>query len=77
MSVRWSVRRSDGWSVCHSTETALLKITKSNNIMETIDFGQITILTALDISAAFDTLDHITLLHILLHTLGLSDYFIS
>ena len=59
----------------HSTETALLKLT--NNIMETIDSGKITILTALDMSAAFDTLDHITLLHRLQHTFGLSGYVIS
>ena len=61
----------------HSTETALLKIT--NDIMETIDSGKITILTALDMSAAFDTLDHVTLLHRLQHTFGfnLSGYVIS
>ena len=58
----------------HSTETALLKLT--NDIMETIDSGKITILTALDMSAAFDTLDHITL-HRLQHTFGLSGYVIS
>ena len=45
--------------------------------METIDSGKITILTALDMSAAFDTLDHITLLHGLQHTFGLSGYVIS
>ena len=59
----------------HSTETALLKLT--NDIMESIDSGKITILTALDMSAAFDTLDHITLLHRLQHTFGLSGYAIS
>ena len=59
----------------HSTETALLKLT--NDIMETIDSGKITILTALDMSAAFDTLDHITFLHRLQHTFGLSGYVIS
>ena len=59
----------------HSTETALLKLT--NDIMETIDSGKITILTALDMSAAFDTLDHTTLLHRLQHTFGLSGYVIS
>ena len=59
----------------HSTETALLKLT--NDIMETIDSGKITILTALDMSAAFDTLDHITLLYRLQHTFGLSGYVIS
>ena len=50
----------------HSTETALLKLT--NDILETIDSGKITIFTALDMSAAFDTLDHATLLHRLEHT---------
>ena len=44
---------------------------------ETIDSGKITILTALDMSAAFDTLDHTTLLHRLQHTFGLSGYVIS
>ena len=59
----------------HSTETALLKLTNDN--MENIDSGKITILTALDMSAAFYTLDHITLLHRLHHTFGLSGYVIS
>ena len=59
----------------HSTETALLKLT--NDIMENIDSGKITILTVLDMSVAFDTLDHITLLHRLQHTFGLSGYVIS
>ena len=49
----------------------------TNDIMETIDSGKIAILTALDMSAAFDTLDHITLLHRLQHTFGLSGYVIS
>ena len=55
----------------HSTETALLKLT--NDIMDTIDSGKVTILAALDMSAAFDTLDHTTLLlNRLEHTFGLS-----
>jgi retron-type reverse transcriptase len=54
----------------HSTETALLKLT--NDIMDAIDSGKVTILAALDMSAAFDTLDHTTLLHRLEHTFGLS-----
>ena len=45
--------------------------------METIDSGKITILTALDMSAAFDTMDHTTLLHRLQQTFGLSGYVIS
>ena len=59
----------------YSTETALLKLT--NDIMETIDSGKITILTALDMSAAFDSLDHISLFHRLQHILDLSGYVIS
>ena len=54
----------------HSTETALLKLT--NDIMDAIDSGKVTILATLDMSAAFDTLDHTTLLHRLEHTFGLS-----
>ena len=42
----------------------------------TINSVRITILT-LDMSAAFDTLDHTTLLHRLQHTFGLSGYVIS
>ena len=45
--------------------------------METIDSRKITILTALDMSSAFDTLNHITLLLRLQHTFGLSGYVIS
>ena len=59
----------------HSTETALLKLTTA--IMETVDSGKITIITALDMYAAFDTLDHATLLHRLEHTFGLSGFVIS
>ena len=59
----------------HSTETPLLELT--NDIIKTIDSGKITILTALDMSAAFDTLDHVTLLHRLEHTFGLSGFVIS
>ena len=62
----------------HSTETALLKLT--NDILENIDSGKITKLTALDMSAAFDTLDHATLLHSRDETkciFGLSGFVIS
>ena len=40
----------------HSTETALIKI--SSDILSSIDKGQCTILASLDLSAAFDTVDH-------------------
>ena len=44
----------------HSTETALLKI--HNDIICNMDNGRVTALTLLHLSAAFDTINHSTLL---------------
>ena len=44
----------------HSTETALFKI--HNDIICNMDNGKVTALTLLDLSAAFDTIDHTTVL---------------
>ena len=54
----------------HSTETALLKI--HNDIICNMDNGKVTALTLLDLSAAFDTIDHATLLERLYGHLGIS-----
>jgi hypothetical protein len=45
----------------HSTETALIKV--QSDILESLDKGNVSALVLLDLSAAFDTIDHKTLLH--------------
>ena len=52
----------------HSTETALLRIT--NDLFEAVDAKKANVLVALDLSAAFDTIDHSVLLRRLEHTFG-------
>ena len=51
----------------HSTESALLKV--HNDILISMDKGEVAALTLLDLSAAFDTIDHVTL------TDGFSDWY--
>ena len=54
----------------HSTETAILTI--HNDIICNMDNGEVTALTLLDLSAAFDTIDHATLLERLYGHFGIS-----
>ena len=54
----------------HSTESAQLKV--HNDIIISMDQGQVTALTLLDLSAAFDTIDHATLTNRLSDWYGIS-----
>jgi Reverse transcriptase (RNA-dependent DNA polymerase) len=52
--------RQSAYRAHHSTETAVLKVL--SDILRAVDSGDLALLTLLDLSAAFDTVDHTTLL---------------
>ena len=52
-----------------STESALLRV--QNDVLQAMNHGHITLLVLLDLSAAFDTVDHTVFLNRLRHRIGI------
>lgn len=59
-----------GFHKLHSTETALLRVT--NDILMASDAGNYTVPVLLDLTSAFNTVDHTILLHWLHQVVGVS-----
>ena len=59
-----------GFRKLYSTEIALFKV--SNDILMTADAGDCFVLVLLDLSTAFDAVDHHILIHRLNHLVGIS-----
>ena len=60
-----------GFRKGHSTETAVLRVL--SDILQAVDRGDTAALILLDLSAAFDTVDHANLLQRLQTTFGIDD----
>ena len=62
-----------GFRPGHSTETAVLRVLSESDILQAVDRGDVAALVLLDLSAAFDTVDHEVLLQCLSETFGVID----
>ena len=61
--------RQSAYRATYSTETAVIAVYDS--IVRTIDTGDVCALVLLDLSSAFDTVDHETLMHVLRRRFGI------
>jgi hypothetical protein len=65
------VQMQSAYRAGHSTETAMVRV--QNDLLDAVDRDGGAILVLLDLSAAFDTLDHPLILHALKYNIGVTD----
>ena len=70
-----SASKQSAYRRYHSTETALLRV--NNDLLRAVDKHQEAVLVLLDLSSAFDTIDHETLIQRLRTRYGISDTVLS
>ena len=68
-------KHQSGFRARHSTETAILKV--MSDILGAADRGNVVLLGLLDMSAAFDTVDHNILLHRIQDSFGIKGQALS
>ena len=68
-------KHQSSFRACHLTETAVLKV--RSDILAVADDGKVKLLGLLDMSVAFDTVDHQILLHRLESSFGLTGNVLS